>query len=308
MKYCYTLACLFLALASLRGQSPYIGESAFGVNAPNPTAIAGTNPQTFNDAYLHLYNGTIGQTAGSFTMRAYDEVILHDRGVITPGTAGNFHAYIGKPSFSIYDMTGNWNPKKWERFEIGVSLPPAIDQRVENFLNAVNLPDVLNPYDPAQVMLKATFYKPFGGQIVRYGFYYRDIAITSGISYTASKSQQSFRIRLAPDRIDRWDFKIELYVLNTLVDEYIGHFTVQNSNRPGPLSIGNYNHLKYEDGTSFFAIGQDMGPIDHPNPPYCSQPILPADGNRYRGYIANLADYGGNFVRIPMDKDNFYLE
>jgi hypothetical protein len=59
----------------------------------------------------------------------------------------------------------------------------------------------------------------------------------------------------------------------------------------------------------FFPIGQDFGPLIHNNGPnQCGTMMHPNDVTSYIGHISNLADQGGNFIRIPMDIHNFALE
>jgi len=252
--------------------------------------------------------------AGSITSDAKYDIEASQEILFTPNSnisgfnpAGYFYGRIQANDFILYDMYGNWNVDKYKKIEIGISLPTLYDQKIEDFLNGQNTASSINPYDPDQFKVKATFHRPDGTTVERFGFYYRDFSTTSS-TYQESKSNQPFRVRFAPDIEGSWGVTFEYYVNNSKVGETSGFFYCIYSNLRGPLSVGTYNHFKTAVGDVFTVIGQDFGPLNHPVPNNCGLFMQPSDVNGYIGHINNLADNGGNFVRIPMDYDNFYLE
>jgi hypothetical protein len=252
--------------------------------------------------------------AGSITSDAKYDVEASQEILFTPNSnisgfnpGGYFYGRIQANDFILYDMFGNWNVDKWKKIEIGISLPTLYDQKIEDFLNGQNTATSINPYDPDQFKVKATFHRPDGTSVERFGFYYRDFSTTSS-TYQEAKSNQPFRVRFAPDIEGSWGVTFEYYLNNSKVGETSGFFNCIYSNLRGPLSVGTYNHFKTAVGDVFTVIGQDFGPLNHPVPNNYGLPIQHADVTNYIGHINNLADNGGNFIRIPMDYDNFYLE
>jgi hypothetical protein len=244
-------------------------------------------------------------------IKAYEEIILQSpTDLISYTNNGSFRAAINPSTLDpvSYHPYGWSGISKHDRLEIGVSLPTIIDQYVENFLNKI--PAIsMNPYDPDQIMLKGT-YTNGGNTYERFGFYYREIAYTNnGTDYLPSKSNKPFRIRFAPNATGRWDFSLELFVNGVSVATYNGHFDCIDAGKPGPISVNSLARFQFGNGNTFFPIGQDFGPLVHDNGPnQCGGLIQPLDVDEYIGHINNLADVGGNFIRIPTDPINFYLE
>ncbi len=240
-------------------------------------------------------------------------VLLPNTGLVNFSSTGNFHAVIEKGYLDIVSFHPNgWSGiPKYEKFELGVALPLEYDQLIEDFLSGVNPTHSINPYDPDKVLIKATFQKGFTGSIYeRFGFYYREIQPT-GSTYNQSKSTYPFRIRFAPPYNGLWYFNIELSINGVSLGVYnMGQFNCVDTGKPGPISIGNHNRFRYEaTGNTFFPIGQDFGPLNHDEgPSACGSHTQLTDLTDYIGHINNLANNGGNFIRVPMDKTNFYLE
>ncbi|RQO30387.1 hypothetical protein DBR32_12520 [Taibaiella sp. KBW10] len=224
---------------------------------------------------------------------------------------GRYRAAIKPGSFDpiSYHPNGWTNIGKWDRFEIGISLPLTVDQQVEDFLNGVITAGAINPYDYDQIKLKG-IYTNGSNSYERFGFYYRDITSTNnGTSYTQNKSNKPFRIRFAPNAVGYWTVHLELIVNGSVIGTFDGHFDCIDIGKPGPVSIGPHNRFQFEGGNTFFPIGQDFGPLIHNNGPnQCGSMMQPNDVTEYIGHITNLADQGGNFIRMPMDIHNFALE
>ena len=221
-------------------------------------------------------------------------------------TNGGFSAYISNDVLDIASFYPNqfgWSQiGRYDRFEIGIKLPAAIDQQVEDFLN--NLPGI-NPYDMDVIRLEGDFQSIATMQtFTREGFYYRDISVTSN-SYTPSKSQYPFRIRFAPPENGVYKFNLRLiYNGSTIASFNGGEFDVDESGKKGIIFMGNNNHFKDRNENDFFAIGQDFAPVEQ-----IASPDLPSTYDTYRSMIENLYVKGGNFMRINVcDGPQFSVE
>lgn len=245
-------------------------------------------------------------------VEAYNEIILQPPTDLISYTNNGRSRFAIKPNAldPVSYHPNGWNSiGKWDKLEVGISLPPNIDQQIENFLNGVSASNGINPYDYDKIKLKGIFSNGLNSY-ERFGFYYREIApTTDGTWYTQSKSNKPFRVRFAPNAIGYWTMHLELSINGTVIETYDGRFGVVDTGKPGPISIGPHNRFQFDDGGAFFAIGQDFGPPIHNNGPnQCGTTIQPNDLTDYVGYIDNLADQGGNFIRIPMDIHSFYIE
>ncbi|MCZ8286061.1 MAG: cellulase family glycosylhydrolase, partial [Bacteroidia bacterium] len=245
-------------------------------------------------------------------IEAYNEIVLlPPTDLISYTNNGSFHARIQAGSLDpVSYHTNGWNNiGKWEKFEIGISLPVSVDQDIEAFLNGANSGNLINPYDYDKIKLRG-IYTNGSSSYERFGFYYRDIVPTNnGADYAQFKSTKPFRIRFAPNDVGYWSVHLELSVNGVVIGTYTGRFNCIDTGKPGPISIGPHNRFQKADGGVFFPIGQDFGPLIHNNGPnQCGTTMHPNDVTSYIGHISNLADQGGNFIRIPMDIHNFSLE
>jgi hypothetical protein len=183
--------------------------------------------------------------------------------------------------------------KRYEKLEIGITLPTQIDQQIEDFLNGNA---GINPYDFNQIIIDANF-TINERTYHREGFYYRDIHIDSiDNTFSPSKSNYPFRLRFAPPQIGNYSVELKLKLGEQIVFNALASFNVVESTHRGFISLGNSYHLKADDGNNFIAIGQNI--------PFCDYPkatIRPSAFNRQRDYIRQLADNSGNFVRIRLD-------
>ncbi|MDI1355367.1 MAG: DUF5060 domain-containing protein [bacterium] len=200
-----------------------------------------------------------------------------------------------------FHKNGWKNIGRFERFEIGIKLPPEIDRKVDSFLIGE---DGINPYDFNKIRIDAIFSKSETRHYKREGFYYRQIIIDSiKNTFTQSKSDFPFRVRFAPPEIGDYTFLLSLNVEGNVLATFSGSLQVVESKKRGFLSLGPYSHVMDARRNTFFAMGQAIPFCEYPN-----SSINPDDFTRQRRYINELADNSGNFFRIRLDPWSNELE
>jgi len=275
---------------------------------------------------------------------------------LTPGFSthslqgnGNLHAHIGHSDFDvvIYNpVNSNGNVPKHEKLEIGINLPQQVDDGINSFINNQPHPTPINPFDPENISVEATF--TFLGNTVPpspqpltikiYGFYYEEfIRNLSTKGWDKDTTSFPFRIRFAPPVNGIWSCKITII---TPVDTYEAlpfYFNCVPSNSKGRILSNNiiYNasdsennrYLRYsETGETFFPIGvTTMWPlclgstspqdaIDLYNQtlgiPFGNDPTkLESYQYMYYDYwLEELAASGGNYTNIGMSPETYGIE
>jgi hypothetical protein len=286
--------------------SPYYGTPWWG-NAYDYTTLR-SNSQVVKNIQFIDYSRTELKSAVSVRLSSGVHV-----GNLMPATwewTSYFHAGIDPTILEIASFhPGIWSCAQYDKFEVGIKLPPAIDQQVETFLNGGT---GINPYNPDELRIEANFtHMASSTNYYREGFYYREIVNNeTNTGYVQSKSTYPFRVRIAPPNYGTYYYNIKLKHLGNEIGSTEGLMEVGLSNKKGFLHVGNDNYLKDDHNNPFFVMGQDFGEIfhDYNLPNTCGGPIQPGDIITYRNRINNLADNGGNFIRVPMQVENFEIE
>jgi len=200
----------------------------------------------------------------------------------------------------------------FDRFEIGIKVPQSIKQKIDNFLN--NSPG-LNPYNPDDIKIQCEYTLEQQNKFfIRNGFFYKEFTALNNL-WTEQTTDFSYRVRFAPPEAGHYKCKVSISVKGILTGYYSNfEFDVIKSNNPGYLVIGSVNSskMRFESGVSFFAVGEDIAFADQDmglsNPNFTKPPLnypdamsSPNTHNIQRGYIKDLADHDGNFVRIRFD-------
>ena len=245
-----------------KAQSPYYNPIVLQGNVSSGTYTNTPN----NSPASHITSNQQISGNAHITYLASEEVDLINGFSANPSQ--EFDARIN--NVDVADMSKNnhpWNPKKYERFELGVQVMPEIQGQIDAFLNTGN-PGTgkLNPYDPEQVKIKAEFTHG-GTTYVRYGFYYKEYKQkTNYLDWdTLPRNPYTFRVRLAPPATGAWTFIIHLIVNNSAISQFNGSFNVQNGNdNNGFLTIdNNLRRFKFqESGNVFFGIGENIANAD----------------------------------------------
>lgn len=101
----------------------------------------------------------------------------------------------------------------------------------------------INPFDPDEIDITATFISPTGKKWAIQGFY-----------YYASGSQ--WKLRFSPEEIGKWNYTINVKDKKGQVNSESKSFKAIPSLNHGPLQVAsNKRYLEYRDGTPFYGVG-----------------------------------------------------
>lgn len=302
MKY---LILLFVAFHFVvKSQIPYF---PFIINSPSPWS-SGSIPITNVDKVI-LSKNTINNA--EVDIKASEEIlIIPTTEVKNLFSSGFFHASIEPNGLNPVSFhPSGWNIPKYDKFELGITIPSTIQTQIDAFLSGGI---GLNPYDPNQVQVEC-IYTASSGTYKRYGFYYRDF-MTQNNEWIETPTNYKFRIRFAPPTIGTYGVIINLLINGIITESVSRVFYVTSSGNPGHLKManGNLRKMKFENGSMFFALGQNI-PYAIPTlttncAPSAYDCITPYSFNKQREFMQDLANNGGNFVRIRLDVLNMLAE
>lgn len=304
-------ACLTWLHVSSQSPIPY--EQVLINSSPLNTAANAVNSNKIKTGNPYSVTGN-----GNITLNAATVIQMIPNTMVTGlSVSGLFHAQINPNTLNLmsFHTNGFINIPQYDRFEVGIILPTNIQQQIDNFLATGN---GISPYDPSSMKVKCTYVNTSSNHTFeRYGFYYADYSATANNVWQETPTNYKFRVRFAPPETGTYNCKIEIYFNDSPIpSQYISEFifNVSSSTNKGHLTVAGwqYGKLQYEDGTKFFAIGENIAcaqPVES-NPNFL--PFLPTDYGAYsmstpntheaqRTYISDLAVNGGNFVRIRLD-------
>ncbi|MBA2613205.1 MAG: T9SS type A sorting domain-containing protein [Bacteroidetes bacterium] len=253
---------------SLTSQIPY---------NPTPANFSGNYSSGTQNNYS--YNATLN-TVNASSAVAYDIKASNSIGILAGSSAANFSsgsfaAHIDPPPFEVvsYHPGGFNNIPLYDKFELGIKLPDGITKNINDFFGNTNYVDAgaisypcpngygnqfntganyINPYDPDQISVEATFSFPGQPSQTIYGFYYREYTYqyNSGntMSYTNvnwlenTNLQYHWRVRFAPKYIGNYTVTWKIKTNNGTTIAYqdnIGQtFSTVTSNSLGFVKLG----------------------------------------------------------------------
>ena len=215
---------------------------------------------------------------------------------------------------------------QYNKIEFGVATSDAIQTSIDNFFgnngygNSYNTSNGnINPYDPDQISIEATFTylddNSIAPQVV-YGFYYREYAYSSSnINVNTqwvenTNLENHWRVRFAPKYTGTWKVNLLIRKNGAVVfsDATGTLFTCVSSNNKGFLKLGaNKKFFKYENGEAVFPVGLNVcwpkQSFDGDNTKY--RPIEYTD---YRRTIEDVATGGVNYCRLMFTPFSFQIE
>jgi hypothetical protein len=227
---------------------------------------------------------------------------------------GKFLGIIQPNDYEVVSMnTAGWSVPKYEKLELGLKLPPIIQNQINDFFTS-NGTNGINPYDPEALQINF-FFALNGTQYKRSAFYYRDFNVTNN-AWVENPTEYMHRVRVAPPQTGNGTFYFEVWVNGVLQNPNVynnfGTFTVTPSNNHGHLTTANTNNTRkffHEDGTPFFGVGQNLwAPGDNVEPcidQQYSSCVSPTTYSKLRGWIDDMADNGGNFTRLRIERFQF---
>lgn len=272
------------------------------INLTNGPYILGTY---FDDVNFY---GKIKNNAEVDIKPEHEILFGPDAEITNFNNSGYLYARIEPKQINVAAFNPNgWDVFKYDKFELGLTLPTNVTNQIQDFLNGNN---GLNPYDPNQIKIQCDFTNS-GNTYTRYGFYYRDFT-TQNNEWIEQPTDYVYRVRFAPPTVGSWNVNIKIYVNNTLLETVYRYFSVFNKQNPGHLKMasGNLRKLQFTSGAPFFALGQNIGYAVPNNQPNCASYdcVTPYSFNKQREYVADLANNGGNFVRLRLDALNGLAE
>jgi hypothetical protein len=207
----------------------------------------------------------------------------------------------------------------FQKFELGVELPPVLVKQVDTYLQGHDPYPAsyfgLNPFDPEDISLEATFLPPGYPGVPEqrvYGFYFKDyesIRTSYGFDYWKElPTKWNWRIRFAPDKAGEWLVRINVRVDQQYLYSAQLSFNCIPGNDPGRLVVdpSQNRYLKFDAvDSSFFGIGMNICWPWHCD--ICRAPE-PDQFEQHRKMLIQLAQGGGNLVRIMFRMRSYALE
>lgn len=199
---------------------------------------------------------------------------------------------------------------KNEHLEVGIQLDSAIEKRIENFVLSKH-DSTLNPFDPDQLDVVATFSTWMNGQWVEqgktYGFYFMPFE-RSTTTWDSVNTDYHMRIRYTPTEVGLYRCQIK-YARNggNYTEVMPFHFTCVNSSLPGFMKIGANDNYFEVDGNTFYPVGNNL-PAPQAQDGSYGQISKPADYRSYLSDLTELKNSGGNYFRFFMGPQSFGLE
>ncbi|NKB69711.1 MAG: DUF5060 domain-containing protein [Candidatus Latescibacteria bacterium] len=186
-------------------------------------------------------------------------------------------AAVAQPVFHQIEANSS-RIERYDKFELTLDLGARFD----------------NPFDFGQMALQAVFTAPSGAVSTVDGFYYQPYR-RSG-RRTVAEGAPVWKIRFAPTEPGLWSYHLEATDFDGSSSTQAAGFTCVETGRRGFLRPeGRY--LRFDDGSPFFALGENMGWGDFSNPI-----------GDYQDWLDDLAAHGGNYIRTWMASWGFALE
>jgi hypothetical protein len=152
-----------------------------------------------------------------------------------------------------------------------------------------------NPYDFEQVSLQADFIAPSGTAHSVDGFYFQNFASPRG--NPVSQGEPLWKIRFSPTETGTWRYVLRLRDTRGSSDTLDGTFSCDPAPAPGFIRRADTHFLRFDDGSQYFALGENMAWGSRANPV--------TDFERWMGA---LAANGGNYIRTWMPSWGFAIE
>lgn len=269
-----------------------------------------------------------------------------------------FHAGIDPNMLNIasYHPNGFVNIPQYDKFELGIKLPEEITQKVDDFFGKFkngthngygsefkqgpSYPNNINPYDPDQISVEATFSFPNKPAQTIYGFYYREYNYSGNYGNSPDYLNMDWvenldlkyhwRVRFAPKHVGQYQITWTVKVNGvTILTDNVGQiFSVVPSNNEGFLKLGQNkkflvtkpNDNSNEKTVIPVGVVHSIPEIAYPAPPLNvpTSDVLPWGSpdiefpSRYyihrKEIIDNIAKKGANLVRVYTCQQGYLIE
>ena len=152
--------------------------------------------------------------------------------------------------------------KKFEKMEIGISLPQSVNEKIQAFFNnSVRADYKINPFNRKDINIKVDFVQNGVLKHTSYGFYYEEFSrdLAHNI-WQKDTTTYNFRVRFAPKEVGKYLARVHVEGKQISEMNLEFSFEVEESTNPGYLEIGeNGKHMRFsESKKSFLGVGQDI--------------------------------------------------
>jgi hypothetical protein len=158
-----------------------------------------------------------------------------------------------------------------------------------------------NPFDPAEIDVRAVFAGPSGERVETLAFWYQDYdrELVDGREELTPTGEPSFRVRFTPTEPGRWRWRWVIRTGGGQTDTRPWQeLDVTGARDRGFLRVSERDPraLAFDDGTPYFAIGENTGWYDE------------RGTYAYDDWFGALAEQGANFGRVWMASWAFGIE
>ena len=242
--------------------------------------------------------------------------------------AGYFHAYADLSGYDVTMDPQSGQVPEFTKLEFSIKVAPLIQSYIDNFINNVQTGTLLNPFNPEDLSVEATFTSPTNVVTKIYGFYNRDFSYDGNPSNSATRWQpitndHIFKVRFSPNEIGIWNCSIAMKyppLTNPIQDYTFGNisFNCVASSEKGYVQVGNNGYLKFsKTGETYFPIGAYMGWANFRDWSYDPsadatvnyvRAVRPCEYYDFMQLLQSVKDHGGNYVRLILTSYSWALE
>lgn len=154
---------------------------------------------------------------------------------------------------------------QFERLELAVSLPTAIEEKVAHFLATDDTIDGINPFLSWQLDIQATFSHDLTRtSYEKDGFYYHNFSRDTTHEdfrrwkWIQEDTPHPYRIRFAPPHAGNWDCVIQVTTKDTSYQLPVFKIEVKRTNHPGYIELGSSRKYFTLGGETYFPVGQNL--------------------------------------------------
>ena len=184
----------------------------------------------------------------------------------------------------ITELTGPDSVTRFDRFETTAAISP----------------EPTNPFDPAQIDVQGVFVDPAGRTWHSIGFWYQSYsrALIDGREVLTPVGSPVWKVRFAPNATGQWTWWWTVTTPAGSTQSEAHSLDVHLGTNPGFIrrTAADSRYLVHDDGSSFFAIGENTGWYDQ------------RGTFAYDSWYSRLAEQGANFSRLWMPSWAFGIE
>lgn len=200
--------------------------------------------------------------------------------------------------------------EKLRKTELGIRFPEHVQQEIRSFIYNLRLaPGIkpLNPFLEWELNVEARFEHADGAVQVVDGFFYQPYEYYRN-TWQLAHTDYPMRIRFAAPEAGTWQCHVQVSIRGKMAYSASFPLKVEDSGAPGFVAV-HPNHRNFQrDGKMIFPIGQNFAaPEDSVRMYHALKPGFgpnettmatdPRTWKRYRQYVENFADSGGQYIR-----------